>query len=83
MKLALFAALSFAGVASAAAATVDVDDASVPITTRFAAFAKQYAKAYETAEARDAAFAAFSENDAKVQDFNGRGLRCVRGGAGA
>jgi hypothetical protein len=73
MQLALLAALSFAGVASVAAA-VDLDDASVPVKTRFAAFAKQFAKTYETVEARDAAIAAFAENDLKVQDYNSRGL---------
>jgi len=73
MKFTLFASL-----AAVAAAHVDLDDASVAVEQRFAAFMKTFAKDY-SAEDRKAAFEAFKVNDAKVQDYNSRGLTYTLG----
>ena len=73
MKLVLLS--SFAALA---AANVDLDDATIDISTRFTAFVDKFGKTY-TGDERKSAFAAFSENDAKVQDYNSRGLSYTLG----
>ena len=73
MKFTLFAAM-----AAVAAAQVDLDDSSVPVQARFGAFVKQFSKVY-TADERKAAFAAFAENDAKIQEHNTQGLSYTLG----
>jgi C1A family cysteine protease len=74
MKFTLMAAL-----AGVAAAQVNLDDASVSIKERFTAFVAQFGKTYETADARQYAFEAFTINDARVQDYNSRGLTYTLG----
>ena len=66
--------------AAMAAAHVDVDlnDASIDLDTRFQAFAHMFGKQYADEE-RDAAYAAFVENDAKVQDINSQNLTYTLG----
>eukprot|EP00750_Incisomonas_marina_P012228 INCI16668.1.p1 GENE.INCI16668.1~~INCI16668.1.p1 ORF type:complete len:346 (-),score=58.59 INCI16668.1:85-1122(-) len=76
MKLALFAALF--GVASAAT-SVDLDNHDVPIKNRFTAFMKEFNKEYASTEEADAAFAAFVENDVKIQKHNALGLEYTLG----
>eukprot|EP00591_Stephanopyxis_turris_P016574 CAMPEP_0195541590 /NCGR_PEP_ID=MMETSP0794_2-20130614/51165_1 /TAXON_ID=515487 /ORGANISM="Stephanopyxis turris, Strain CCMP 815" /LENGTH=371 /DNA_ID=CAMNT_0040675693 /DNA_START=61 /DNA_END=1176 /DNA_ORIENTATION=+ len=70
MKLSIAA---FAAIFAAAAAekyAVDLDDSAVEIKTRFMAFVHQFDKQYATDDERDAAFAAFEENDAIIQENN-------------
>jgi C1A family cysteine protease len=74
MKFTLFAAL-----AGVAAAQVNLDDASVSIKERFTAFVAQFDKTYETPEARQYAFEAFTINDARVQETNSQGLTYTLG----
>eukprot|EP00591_Stephanopyxis_turris_P018734 CAMPEP_0195541294 /NCGR_PEP_ID=MMETSP0794_2-20130614/50997_1 /TAXON_ID=515487 /ORGANISM="Stephanopyxis turris, Strain CCMP 815" /LENGTH=508 /DNA_ID=CAMNT_0040675389 /DNA_START=81 /DNA_END=1607 /DNA_ORIENTATION=+ len=73
MKFTLFAAM-----AAVATAQIDLDDSSVDIRTRFRVFAKTFGKEYTEDEKRSA-FAAFAENDAKIQDYNSRGLTYTLG----
>jgi C1A family cysteine protease len=66
MKMFLFASLA----AVAAAGTVDLDDASVGLKERFAAFKQQFDKAYGTSDVEFRAFRAFTQNDAIIQQHN-------------
>eukprot|EP00750_Incisomonas_marina_P018921 INCI3175.1.p1 GENE.INCI3175.1~~INCI3175.1.p1 ORF type:complete len:474 (+),score=56.04 INCI3175.1:71-1423(+) len=64
--------------AAVAAAQVDLDDHSLPIKARFNAFVEQFGKTY-TAEEAETAFSAFAKNDAKIRDYNSRGLTYTLG----
>jgi C1A family cysteine protease len=75
MQLTLLAALA----SVAAAKVVDLDDSSISIKERFSAFVAQFRKTYETTEARQYAFEAFTNNDARVQDYNSQGLSYTLG----
>jgi C1A family cysteine protease len=75
MKIFAFASLT----AVATAQQVDLDDASMDIATRFDAFVEQFNKVYETDKDRDTAFAAFQENDDKVQKYNSQDLTFTLG----
>ncbi len=68
MKLVMFAVLASA--VAARMVDVDLDDASVSLKERFTAFVARFGKTYETAEARQYAFEAFTINDARVQESN-------------
>jgi hypothetical protein len=68
----------FASMAAVAAAQIDLDDHSLPIKVRFNAFVEQFGKTYTTEEA-EAAFSAFAKNDAKIRDYNSRGLTYTLG----
>lgn len=57
---------------------VDLDDASVELKVRFAAFEHQFNKKYTGAD-RAKAFKAFAENDAKVQKYNAQDLTYTLG----
>jgi len=73
MKFTLFAAM-----AVVARASVDLDDQSVDLKTRFEAFKTQFEKTY-TADEEEAAFNAFSLNDQKIQKYNSQDLTYTLG----
>ena len=79
MKFTLVLAAAAAAVGSAQKVQIDLDDASVDLKLRFQAFAHQFEKQYESDEARDVAFAAFAQNEAKIQEHNAKGLSYTLG----
>ena len=73
MKFTLFASL-----AAVAAAQVDLDDQSIDMKTRFAAFKTQFGKTY-TADEEAHAMRAFAVNDKKIATYNGQNLTYTLG----
>jgi hypothetical protein len=61
-----------------ARASVDLDDQSLDLKTRFEAFKTQFEKTY-TADEEEAAFNAFSLNDQKIQKYNSQDLTYTLG----
>lgn len=80
MKFTMLAALfATASAESVMTTLVDLDDQSVALETRFSLFTHRFSKTYESDEARAKAFDAFTANDAKIADFNSRGLTYTLG----
>jgi C1A family cysteine protease len=68
----------FASLAAVAAAQVDLDDMSIDMKTRFAAFKTQFGKTY-TADEEAHAMRAFAMNDKKIATYNGLNLTYTLG----